>query len=175
MSLPEDFAGAVVWEWHDGTFDRARFDLTPTGWDVTGRHGDSRYVIKLNADHEPTSLEAACGDRTLTLRRTKNGWRDEEDTLLPGSAPARDLDLGWTAVTNSFPIRRLMSRRRGHGQFDVVMVSLPDLETRIVRQSYARDGGIWRYTNHNNGFSVRLKVDNNGLVTDYPDLCTRRD
>ena len=175
MSLPEDFAGAVVWEWHDGSFDRARFDLTPTGWDVTGRHGETRYVIKLNTDHEPVSLEASCGDRTLTLRRTAHGWRDDDNMLLPDSARARDLDLGWTAATNSFPLRRLMARRRGHGQFDVLMVTLPDLETRVVRQSYAREGAIWRYVNHESGFSAQLTVDKDGLVTDYPGLCTRRD
>ncbi|MEW9918418.1 putative glycolipid-binding domain-containing protein [Marimonas sp. MJW-29] len=175
MSLPEDFAGAIVWEWQDGTFDRARFDLTPTGWDITGRHGETRYVIKLNTDHEPTSLEATCGDRTLSLRRTAGGWRDDDGTLLPNSAGARDLDLGWTAVTNSFPIRRLMARRRGHGRFDVLLVALPDLDTRIVRQSYAREGKFWLYVNHDSGFSARLEVDNHGLVIDYPGLCTRRD
>lgn len=175
MSLPEDYAGAIVWEWSDGTFDRARFDLTATGWEVSGRHGETRYVIRINTDHEPVSLEASCGDRTLTLRRTANGWRDDDDALLPGSTRARDLDLGWTAATNSFPIRRLMARRREHGQFDVLMVTLPDLDTHIVRQSYAREGTVWRYLNHENGFSARLTVDKNGLVTDYPGLCTRRD
>lgn len=175
MNLPEDFAGAVVWEWHDGTFDRARFDLTATGWDVTGRHGESRYIIKINTEHEPVSLEASCGDRTLSLRRTAKGWRNDDDDLLPGSARARDLDLGWTAATNSFPIRRLMARRRRHGQFDVLMITLPDLASSIVRQSYAREGAAWQYTNQDSGFSARLTVDKDGLVTDYPGLCTRRD
>ena len=105
------------------------------------------------------------------------GWRNEDDVLLPGSERARDLDLGWTAVTNSFPLRRLMSRRRSHGQFDVLMISLPDMTPHVVRQSYARegDGAVWRYANQTSGFSARLTVDKNGLVTDYPDLCSKRD
>ena len=94
MNLPEDFAGAVVWEWHDGSFDRVRFDLTPTGWDVIGRHGDSRYVLKVDHDHMPISLDASCGDKTCTLRRSARGWRGDDDVLLPGTERARDLDLG---------------------------------------------------------------------------------
>ena len=175
MSLPEDFAGAFVWEWHDGSFDRARFDLTATGWTVTGRHGDTRYVIQLNTDHEPIALDATSADRTLTLRWTAKGWCDDDGLLLPGSKRARDLDLAWTAVTNSFPIRRLMSRRRAHGQFDVLMVSLPNLDTSVVRQSYDSDGRRWRYANRDSGFSADLSVDKNGMVTDYPGLCRRKD
>ena len=174
MSLPEDFAGAIVWEWDDGSYDRARFDLTSQGWDVSGRHGEARYVIKVNSDHEPVSLEAAYGDRTLTLRRQSDGWRDDEGHLIPGSARARDLDLGWSAVTNSFPIRRLMSRRRMNGRFDVLMVTRPLLDLRIVQQSYAGDGRRWKYVNYDSGFSALLEVDKDGLVTDYPGLCTKR-
>ena len=177
MSLPEDFAGAFVWEWHDGSFDRARFDLPPNGWEVTGRHGDSRYVLQINHDHAPISLAATCGDKTCSLRRSARGWRNEDDELLPGSERASDLDLGGTAETNSFTLRRLMTRRRSHGQFDVLMISLPDMTPHVVRQSYARegDGAVWRYANQTSGFSARLTVDKNGLVTDYPDLCSKRD
>ena len=175
MNRPEGFCEAALWEWHDGTFDRVRFQRTVLGWDVTGRHGETRYVITLDRDFEPHSLEASCGDHTLTLRRRPDGWRDEDNGLIPGSIKARDLDLGWTAVTNSFPIRRLIDRRRSHGTFDVLMISQPDLATRIVRQSYDFDGTFWTYTNHDNGFSARLTVDNDGLVADYPDLCIRKD
>ncbi len=174
MNLPEDFAGSAVWEWHDGSFDRVRFDLTATGWDVTGRRGDTRYAIRLDTDHAPVTLAATHGDHTLALRRTAAGWCDGDGSVIPGSARVRDLDLGWTAVTNSFPIRRLLSRRRAHGQFDVLTVDLPAFAIGIVRQRYDREGDFWRYANRDTGASARLAVDRNGLVQDYPELCHRK-
>ena len=166
---------SVVWEWEDGSFDRAQILPAPGGWQVSGRHGDTRYVITLDAGFRCQSLQASSGDAACRLTRGPTGWRREDGSLCPGSADALDLDLSWSAVTNSFPIRRMMETETHSARMQVLLVSLPDLEAQMVTQEYVRAEGHWLYLNVTNGFKAQLEVDKNGLVTDYPGLCRRRD
>ena len=165
---------SAVWEWEDGGFDRVGLTQTPAGWHVSGRHGETRYVLTLDPAFRCLTLEASCGEETCSLTRTPLGWLDAQGAACPGGRDAVDLDLGWSAVTNTFPIRRLMAEGRDSGEFEVLLITLPELTVVPARQSYHREADGWRYTNATSGFSALLKVDKNGLVTDYPGLCTRR-
>ena len=104
---------SAVWEWEDGNFDRVQMAQSVGGWHVSGRHGDTRYVIALDRGFRCLSLEASCGDETCSLTRTPLGWLDADGAACPGGREVVDLDLGWSAVTNTFPIRRLMAEGRG--------------------------------------------------------------
>lgn len=165
---------SVVWEWDDGSIDRVHLAQSPGGWRISGRHSDARYVIDLDPDFRCLSLDATCGEESCTLTRTPLGWLDAQSDLIPGSADVSYLDLGWSAITNSFPMRRLMAEGRDAGTFDVLLVTLPALEVTHAQQTYARAGAHWHYQNHKTGFSSPLVVDKEGLVTEYPGICTRR-
>ncbi|KIN62314.1 Glycolipid bind domain containing protein [Sulfitobacter noctilucicola] len=166
---------SIVWEWHDGSYDRAQFTRQPSGWRVTGRHGDTRYMIGLDNGFTCQSLEVTSDAAGLTLNRTSAGWFETNTGLVPNSAKAVDLDLGWTAVTNTFPIKRLMQKAQDESTFDVLMISGPDLGMRVVEQTYKRWEDGWVYANVSSGFTADLTVDKSGLVTDYPGLCSRKD
>ena len=175
MSLLDASGMSIVWEWHDGSYDRVQIQANATGCSVSGRHGDTRYLIGLDAEFACRTLEVSSGAQALTLNRTKAGWLSMDGVLVPHSAKCRDLDLGWTALTNTFPIRRLMAANQPTGTFEVLMIGLPHLDIRVVEQSYTRQEGGWLYQNNDNGYSTLLSVDKNGLVMDYPDLCSRKD
>lgn len=175
MSLLSPTGGSLVWEWLDGSYDRAKVLPATNGWEISGRHGDTRYVIAVSADFICLSLDASCGSETLSLRHTPDGWRNATKGLIPGSTDIHDLDLGWSALTNTFPIRRLQAKGIVEGTFDVLMITEPDLKPQIVRQSYRQLADTWLYTNLDNGFSAKLSVDVDGLVTDYPGLCSHKD
>ncbi|MEM6373309.1 MAG: putative glycolipid-binding domain-containing protein [Pseudomonadota bacterium] len=175
MSLLDTNDVSVVWEWHDGSYDRARFQASDAGCTVSGRHGDTRYLIRVDRDFACRSLEVSHGVKTRTLNRTKAGWLTAQGTMISNSANCVDLDLGWTALTNTFPIRRLIAQRQTFGTFSVLLISLPDLTARPVSQSYSQNENGWLYQNVESGYSAQLSVDRYGLVTDYPGLCTRKD
>lgn len=163
------------WRWADGSFDRCKILEGPDGWQIDGRHDDLHYQIATDAAFRCNRLWtlAVAGRQTLdlTLTRDASGWRNGKGDLLPESAAALDLDLSWTALTNSFPIRRLIKEGRDRGDFDVLWVQSPDSAPKIARQSYVRDGEVWHYHSHTSGFSAVLEVDNDALVTNYPGVC----
>ena len=166
---------SVVWEWHDDSYDRAQITQNHDGWHITGRHGETRYVITLDAGFCCRTLEASHGTHALTLNRTKSGWLTEKAELVAQSAQVAHLDLGWTALTNTFPIKCLQATEQTTGVFDVLMVTLPNLDISVVPQSYTQQDHGWLYQNKASGFSANLTIDKNGLVTDYPGLCTQKD
>ncbi len=175
MNLLSTTGGSLVWEWHDGSFDRARILPASDGWEITGRHGDTRYVVLLSANYKCRSLEASCGTQTLSLSRTAAGWHDTNAGLIPNTAGIFDLDLGWSALSNTFPIKRLMAQDSREGTFCVLMITEPDLKPQIVRQSYLQRATSWQYANLDSGFTAKLTVDAHGIVADYPGLCHRKD
>ncbi|MEO0766788.1 MAG: putative glycolipid-binding domain-containing protein [Pseudomonadota bacterium] len=175
MSLLDRGGMSVVWEWHDGSYDRARIEADASGWTVSGRHGDTRYLMKIDENDCCRSLEVTSDADALTLNRTRAGWMTSDAELIADSADCVDLDLGWTALTNTFPIRRLKETGQSQGTFPVIMIGLPDLACRVVTQSYSKQGDSWLYQNTESGYAALLRVDRHGLVTSYPDLCTRKD
>ena len=175
MTLHPLSALSAIWEWHDGSYDRVQFQPAETGWQISGRHGETRYVIGLTPDCTCTALEVSHDTVALTLNRTSGGWYDTGSGRLLDRGGVLDLDLGWSALTNTFPIRRLMAQKAETGWFDVLMITLPDLKPRLVRQRYTLTEDGWYYENKDSGFSALLKVDKYGLVTDYPGLCSRKD
>ncbi|MEO9573212.1 MAG: putative glycolipid-binding domain-containing protein [Tateyamaria sp.] len=175
MSLRDTSRLSIVWEWHDGSYDRVHIQANDKGWTASGRHGDTRYLIELDEEFFCRSLEVSSDAQALTLNRTKAGWMNADAELIPGSADCVDLDLGWAALTNTFPIKRLMAAEQSAGTFLVMMISLPNLEVRMVKQSYSRQDKGWLYQNTESGYAALLSVDRHGFVTDYPELCTRKD
>ena len=90
-----------------------------------------------------------------------------------GEPPALDVDLGFSPVTNTLPIRRLAAdlspgERR---EIRVAWVLFPSLEVVEARQTYTRLGDSrWRYAS--TGFEAELEVDEDGLVERYENLWT---
>jgi hypothetical protein len=124
-------------------------------------------------------------ERHLTLNRTDDGfWL--LDTGSGGGrsdfAGAVDVDLAFSPMFNTLPIRRLeLHRGPGDHLLKVVFVALPELTAEVVDQRYravsplgegerpgeAVVGFTW------NTFVAELVVDADAVVTSYPGVASR--
>ena len=130
-------------------------------------------------------------ERELNLRRDPSGaWACETESEgaldrpaaggdLQPAAGALDCDLGLSPLTNSMPILR-HRLHEGGGPIDFLMawVSVPDLAVHPSGQRYTflrQEAGtrIVRYESRGGSFVADLRVDDDGLVIDYPALARR--
>jgi hypothetical protein len=140
------------------------------------------------------NVEGAGWLRSLKLERAAGRWHataGEQGDLdaalmhegharadLPGVDDPRrldralDVDLGYSPLTNTLPIRRLGLRTADAGTRHTVAVAwvlLPSLVVVPAEQTYTVVGvGTIRYSSGD--FSADLTVDGNGFVTHYPGL-----
>ena len=117
----------------------------------------------------------------IDLRSDGNGhWHTRQGETLAFLEGCIDVDISVTPFTNTLPIRRLRLEPGQSAEIRVVYVTLPSLELKAVRQHYTRlepEAGAARYRYQDEsipgGFSAVIRVDDNGLVVDYPDLFKR--
>jgi hypothetical protein len=115
------------------------------------------------------------GDLDAALMRAGRTRAD-----LPGAdnpdrlAPALDIDLGYSPLTNTLPIRRLGLRSADAGTTQTITaawVLMPSLVVVPAKQTYTVVGpGTIRYSSGD--FSADLTVDGEGYVTHYPGLAS---
>lgn len=143
------------------------------------------------------SVEGAGFLRVVRLERAAARWRvtaSEQGDLdaalvraghpraaLPGAedphrlAAALDVDLGYSPLTNTLPVRRLGLREAGQGAartVEVAWVLVPSLEVLPSTQSYTALEGD-RVGFASGSFTAELALDPSGFVTHYPGLAER--
>jgi hypothetical protein len=116
------------------------------------------------------------GGGALELRGDGAGhWRDGQGQPLKEIKGCIDIDSAATPFTNTLPIRRLKLVKGERRPIDMAYVATPDLKVTRVKQAYTcidpdreyRYEGIFRH------FAANLRVDEDGLVIDYPTLFRR--
>ncbi len=147
--------------------------------------------------HFDASVEGPGFVRTVKLERAAGRWRvtaSEQGDLdavlrrsgqagagIPGSEdidrlePALDLDLGFSPLTNTLPIRRLGLLDAPAGTsypIGLVFVQLPSLEIVHSVQTYTATGGSAVHF-ASGSFTADITLDAEGYVTHYPGLATR--
>ncbi len=124
-------------------------------------------------------------ERYLTLNRTDDGfWL--LDTGLGGGrldvAGAVDVDLAFSPVFNSVPIRRLgLHRVPGDHLLCVVSVTLPELKVEVVEQRYRTSSPLGQGERPGeatvafarDAFTADLVVDAEGVVASCPGVASR--
>ncbi|HEX7659195.1 MAG TPA: putative glycolipid-binding domain-containing protein [Pseudonocardiaceae bacterium] len=119
-------------------------------------------------------------ERQISLARSEDGnWLVDD-----GSGAQRrqfdgavDVDVFGAALFNAIPIRRLgLHRETGERTLPVVFVSLPDLTTNLVQQTYrtvslGEPTSVLEY--RSGSFEAQFTVDADGHVLDYPGLAHR--
>ncbi len=116
--------------------------------------------------------------QTLKLKSDGNGnWFNEHEERIEALEGAIDVDLSATPFSNSLPINRLQWERNQSRDFEMVYISIPSLEFKKVKQRYTflehtDTHSLFQY--ESGRFQSEIKVDEHGLIVDYPDLFKRR-
>ena len=114
--------------------------------------------------------------RSLTLQADGLGhWRYGDGRDIHELHGCLDIDIWPTPFTNSFPIRREPMAVGERRQFRMAWVYAPDLTIRPQPQAYTRLADrLYLFENlDGSGYSAELRVDEDGIVLDYPDLFRR--
>ena len=102
----------------------------------------------------------------LAERSMTGGWAID-GTPRPDLAACTDIDLGFTPATNTVAIRRLALDEGAAADAVALWLREDDWTVQPMTQGYARTGPT-AYDYSSDGFSARLQVSPDGLVTDYP-------
>ena len=123
-------------------------------------------------------LAAAKGaqHRTLSLKTDGNGhWCNAQGEHLTHLDGCIDIDIWPTPLTNSLPIWRSHLKIGQRQEFRMAWVSAPDLTVVAKPQAYTRlKERLYLFESlDETGFKATLPVDEDGFVTDYPELFRR--
>jgi uncharacterized protein len=142
--------------------------------------GDDGTLARLSVTSATAERE-----RHLTINRTDDGiWLLDTGTGTGSTrtdfAGAVDVDLAFSPMFNTLPIRRLgLHRNAGEHTVEMVHVSLPDLEVRAVEQTYRTVSVLDGEDGHAlvgfrwDDFAAELVVDADGVVASYPGRARR--
>lgn len=116
-------------------------------------------------------MEEAPGRMTALhlLASGEGSWTDADGQRIPELDGCIDVDIQWSPLTNTLPIRRLHLQPAEEREVRVVYLSLPDLHIQAVAQRYERIGEHEvRYMSLASGFRGELTIDDEGFVVLYP-------
>jgi hypothetical protein len=144
---------------------------------VVGMLKDAAYRIRYqiicdsNWNVERVSAINLLDAKEFALTRSEEEWLDDEHRPIESLRGCTDVDIMVTPFTNTLPIKRLNLATGEFKDIFVVYVRIPDLSLSKLDQRYTRlSEDVYRYENMSSGFTADLKVDENGLVIDYPGI-----
>ncbi|GGM63686.1 putative glycolipid-binding domain-containing protein [Dactylosporangium sucinum] len=154
-----------------------RYDLhTDEGWastrfEVTAEGGGWLRTLRMErAAGRWRVTTGEQGDLERVLRGAPFAGIEEPDRL----HNVLDVDLYNSPLTNTLPIRRLGLHRAAPGTtvtIEAAWILLPSLAVLPVEQTYeVLEGRRVRYRSEN--FTAVIEIDDEGWVTEYPDLAT---
>lgn len=170
-------------------FEHVRIDDSHPGWDVYDsmivreeggqvRRGGYTLIVdkewrtlelRIMVEQEPGSMAA--------LHLIANGtgrWVDAEERPIPELDGCIDVDIQWSPLTNTLPVRRLNLRPDADQAIQAAYIELPTLNVRPVRQQYTRvDDRTVRYASETRDFVRDIELDDDGFVIEYPNLFAR--
>ncbi|HWV23904.1 MAG TPA: putative glycolipid-binding domain-containing protein [Thermomicrobiales bacterium] len=141
---------------HEGVVRRGGYTLiVDKAWRV--------LELRLMVEQAPGSMTA------LHIMASGDGrWVDANQNPIPALDGCIDIDIRWSPLTNTLPIRRLALGEEER-EIRVAYVSLPDLDIRPVTQRYRRvDDATVRYWSESLPEGVLIAVDEDAFVVDYP-------
>lgn len=136
------------------------------------------YVVRTDERWRTTGaiVSGWIGDRIARVVLTvlpDGRWRANGDEIA-SVAGALDVDLNWTPATNLLPIRRLDLAVGEEAAVRAAWLRFPTLSLEPLDQVYRRvTERTYRYESGGGSFTALLEVDDDGLVTRYPEFCER--
>ena len=160
--------------------ERAEVQSDPTGIVLRGTilrasgrgPAEAHYEILCRPDWSTLAATVSChddaGKRSLTLRRNDRAWviGGQVDPRLDN---ANDVDLGWSPITNTLPIRRLRIPAGARSSLlTMAWIRFPELTVQPLAQVYERlSDSSYRYSSAGGNFTAIITVDEQGFVVEY--------
>lgn len=165
-------------EWAQGTADETESRLYGTVIFVhEGKPCCLEYLIECDASGETVSAEIVgeAGDDIIEIEIAVDGdgnWSmDGRD--IPEVKGCVDIDLNFSPVTNTLPIRRLKLAVGESREVSAAWLRFPSFKLERLDQTYTRlDRDTYRYESAGGKFTRDIKVSEFGMVTEYPDYWT---
>jgi hypothetical protein len=121
------------------------------------------------------SYRVVCDESWHTRSVRVTGWIDSRPidiTLDEHALEGRDIDLNFSPSTNTLPIRRLALSIGESASLTVAWLRFPEMTLEPLEQTYRRIAErTWEYAS--DGFTARVEVDGEGVVTSYEGLWVR--
>ena len=177
-------ARTVIWHRLDTPgHESARVFLTESRWTLTGTavfvHARQpcrlNYLLKCDAEWQTLSAKIAgwVGDEVIGIDisvDSEHHWQlnKEQCTEVTGCV---DLDLNFSPLTNTLPIRRLNLMVGQEANVRAAWLRFPSFKFEPLEQVYRRvKTSKYRYESAKGSFVADLEVDKAGLVTHYPNF-----
>lgn len=164
----------------DDTIQEAGLERTDDGWRletlVRENAGDVRILILTDREWRTRRLCVETPDwgRLDLLGDGLGGWTDSRGRRVEAITGAVDPDVSTTPLTNTLPIRRLNLAVGESADIVAAYVDGATLDLFADPQRYNRLAERrWLYKSRDSDFRREIKVDENGLVIDYPGLFRR--
>lgn len=110
----------------------------------------------------------------ISLQRDPDGKWTQSGHARPEWAQCIDIDISLTPLTNTLPINRLQLEPQERKEIDVLYINVFEDEIKPVKQFYTKlSEDLYKYEGVFRDFTADIKVDDEGLVIDYPTLFSR--
>lgn len=176
---------SIIWRRLDMPgHESARVYGDPDGWYLDGAsiflHDGKpcrlEYLIQCDPDWQTTfvTIDGWVGDEVVEVEMSasEDGWYFNEEEVA-GFEGCADIDLNFSPLTNLLPIRRLNLAVGESRKVRAAWLRFPSFELEVLDQIYTRvDAKTVRYERLDGQFSAELKVNDAGLVTEYPGFWT---
>jgi uncharacterized protein len=131
------------------------------------------YEVSIDREWYPFAAIVVCEIPSGALRIALSLIAEDrwaiDGTPAPRLLGCRDLDLGWTPVTNTIPIRRLGLPVGGTARIMAAWIRFPELDIVPSEQRYTRLADErWRYQSGDYDFELRVH-EPTGVVLKYGD------
>lgn len=166
-------------EWAQGTADETESRLYGTAIFVyEGKPCCLEYLIECDANGETVSAEIVgeAGDDIVEIEISVDGdgnW-SMNGQIVPDVKGCIDIDLNFSPVTNTLPIRRLGLAVGESKELGAAWLRFPSFKLERLVQTYTRlTEDTYRYSSAGGAFTRDITVNEFGLVTEYPDYWTQ--
>lgn len=110
----------------------------------------------------------------ISLKRDPDGKWTQSGHIRPEWQQCIDIDISLTPFTNTLPINRLRLEANERTELNVLYINILRDEIRPVKQWYTKlNDKLYRYEGVVKDFKAEIGVDEDGLVTVYPEIFSR--
>ena len=181
--MPDVVLDSVVWRRLDlPGHDACQLLRTGSGFELTGvtvflhrrRPCSLQYRVCCNKHWltDSAHVVGVVGRKTVEvhIQKTRDHWVLNQ-TVQPGLAGCKDIDLSFTPATNTLPVRRLRLSVGESCATSAAWLRFPSLTIGKLDQTYTYRGrGTYSYSSFLGKFRRRLSFRPSGLVDSYPAL-----